>query len=183
MHSDESQLLERIRSGATDEFHELVRRHQEQVFRILSRYERDPDLVRDLAQDTFVKAFRALHQHDGRSPFAHWLSRIAVHVAIDHVRARRDREVRFSDLGDDAVEWLRAPDPKNDLEPRDAREILQLAMQKLKPEERLVLKLLELEERSIKEISALTGWPSIRVRVRAFRARAKLKAALEEFEP
>ncbi len=180
--ADESQLLERIRNGALDEFAELVQRHQAQVFRILSRYERDPSLVQDLAQDTFVKAFRALHQYDGRAAFAHWLSRIAVHVAIDHIRARRDREVRFSDLSDDALQWLQTLDPKDEMEPRDAREILALAMRALKPEEKLVLTLLELEDRSIKEIMALTGWSSVRVRVRAFRARAKLKTALAELE-
>jgi RNA polymerase sigma-70 factor (ECF subfamily) len=152
------------------------------VFAILSRYERDVQLVEDLAQETFVKAWRALHQFDGRAPFEHWLSRIAVHVAIDHLRARRDREVRFSDLGDDVLDWLENPDPKSGPEPHDAREILDLAMRKLSPEDRLVLTMLEIEEYSVKEICARTGWSSIVVRVRAFRARAKLKEALEKLE-
>jgi RNA polymerase sigma-70 factor (ECF subfamily) len=179
---DDSKLLQRIRNGALDDFGELVQRHQAQVFRILSRYERDALLVEDLAQDTFVKAFRALHQYDGRAPFEHWLSRIAVHVAIDHIRARRDREVRFSDLSDEALDWLHLPDPQDGPGPRDAREILDVAMHSLKAEEKLVLKLLELEDRSIKEIAAMTGWSSVTVRVRAFRARAKLKEALEALE-
>lgn len=180
--TDETQLLQRIRDGALDEFGELVQRHQSQVFRILSKYERDPLLLQDLAQDVFVKAFRALHQYDGRAPFEHWLSRIAVHVAIDHVRARRDREVRFTDLGDEALEWLQAPDPKHGPAPSDAREILALAMRDLKPEEQAVITMLEIEERSIKEIMAMTGWSSVTVRVRAFRARAKLKRALNSVE-
>ena len=179
---DERDLLLRIRNGAPEEFGELVRRHQSHVFRILSRYEKDPGLAEDLAQETFVKAFRALHQHDGRAPFEHWLSRIAVHVAIDHIRAHRDREVRFTDLGDSALDWLQTADPKNGPESRDARDILEVAMQGLKPEERLVITLLEIEERSIKEIAALTGWSSVAVRVRAHRARAKLRSALERLE-
>src|SRR6185369_12041341 len=93
-HTDENALLQRIRDGSTDEFAEIIRRHQTRVFAILSRYERDAQLVEDLAQDTFVKAWRALYQFDGRAPFEHWLSRIAAHVAIDHLRARREREVR-----------------------------------------------------------------------------------------
>lgn len=178
---DEIALLRRIRDGGGDEFAEIIRRHQSRVFAILSRYERDAQLVEDLAQETFLKAWRALKQFDGRAPFEHWLSRIAVHVAIDHIRARRDREVRFSDLGDDAREWLQNLHPSGP-EPRAAREILDLAMRKLSAEDRLVLTMLEIEEYSVKEICARTGWTSIMTRVRAFRARAKLKEALLELE-
>jgi RNA polymerase sigma-70 factor (ECF subfamily) len=178
---DEIALLRRIRDGGGDEFAEIVRRHQSRVFAILSRYERDAQLVEDLAQETFLKAWRGLKQFDGRAPFEHWLSRIAVHVAIDHIRARRDREVRFSDLGDDAQEWLQNLHPSGP-EPRTAREILDLAMRKLSAEDRLVLTMLEIEEYSVKEICARTGWTSIMTRVRAFRARAKLKEALLELE-
>jgi RNA polymerase sigma-70 factor (ECF subfamily) len=180
--TDEIVLLQRIRNGATDEFAELIRRHQARVFAILSRYERDAQLVEDLAQETFLKAWRALHQFDGRAPFEHWLSRVAAHVAIDHLRARRDREVRFSDLGDEAMGWLQEYEPKSGPRPEDAREILDLAMRKLGPEDRLVLTMLEIEEYSVKEICARTGLSSIAVRVRAYRARGKLKEALEELE-
>ena len=179
---DEIALLQRIRDGEPDEFSEIIRRHQSRVFAILSRYERDRQLVEDLAQDTFVKAWKALGQFDGRAPFEHWLSRIAVHVAIDHLRARRDREVRFSDLGDEALEWLQDVEPDHGPGPEAAREILRLAMRGLSPEDQLVLTMLEIEEYSVKEICARTGWSSITTRVRAFRARARLKAALAELE-
>ena len=179
---DEIALLRRIRDGGGDEFAEIIRRHQSRVFGILSRYERDAHLVEDLAQETFLKAWRALKQFDGRAPFEHWLSRIAVHVAIDHIRARRDREVRFSDLGEDAQEWLQNLHPTQNPQPHAAREVLDLAMRKLSAEDRLVLTMLEIEEYSVKEICARTGWTSIMTRVRAFRARAKLKEALLELE-
>jgi len=180
--TDESLQLQRIRDGSADEFAAIIERYQSRVFSILSRYERDPALVEDLAQETFLKAWRALRQFDGRAPFEHWLSRIAVRVAIDHLRARRDREVRFSDLGDDAQEWLQNIHPRPAPEPNAAREILDLAMRKLTPEDRLVLTMLEIEEYTVKEICARTGWTSIVVRVRAYRARARLKQALQELE-
>lgn len=180
---DEIALLRRIRDdGGGEAFAEIIRRHQSRVFAILSRYERDALLVEDLAQETFLKAWRALKQFDGRAPFEHWLARIAVHVAIDHIRARRDREVRFSDLGEDAQEWLQNLHPTHNPQPHAAREILDLAMRKLNAEDRLVLTMLEIEEYSVKEICARTGWTSIMTRVRAFRARAKLKEALLELE-
>lgn len=180
--TDESVLLQRIRDGALDDFAEIVQRHQSRVFAILSRYERDAHRVEDMAQETFIKAWRSLQQFDGRAPFEHWLSRIAVRVAIDHLRARRHREVRFTDLGDAAWDWLQQTDPQYAPDSHDAREILELAMQKLNPEDRLVITMLEIEEYSVKEICARTGWSSVVVRVRAFRARAKLREALTEME-
>ena len=180
--SDEAELLHRIRAGATDEFGELVRRHQQRVFGILHRYERDAQRVEDLAQETFVKAWRALEQFDGRAPFEHWISRIAVRTALDHLRKeqRRKNEVALPELGDDALDWLRSTDEKNELAARDAAEVLHRAMRELSPADRVVITLQELEGRSVKEIAAATGSSSIAVRVRAVRARAKLKRALEK---
>jgi RNA polymerase sigma-70 factor (ECF subfamily) len=180
--NDDAELLERIRGGASDEFAELVRRHQPLVFTILHRYERDAHKLEDLAQETFVKVWRSLDQFDGRAPFQHWLSKIAVNVAFDHLRKqkRTRNEIGFQDLGDDALEWLHSDGDKNELEASAAREILEAAMRELSPAERLVIMLQEIEDRSVKEISALTGSSGMAVRVRAMRARAKLRKALEK---
>jgi RNA polymerase sigma-70 factor (ECF subfamily) len=179
---DDAQLLQRIRNGAQDEFAELVRRHQARVFAILHRYEHDSQRLEDLAQETFIKVWRALDQFDGRAPFEHWLSRIAVHAALDHLRKqkRSRNEIGLPDLGDDALDWLRSDDEDRRLEVRNAREILDAAMRELSANDRLVLTLLEIEERTVKEISALTGWSGVTVRVRALRARARLKKALDQ---
>ena len=102
MTDQDAELLARIRNGATDDFSELVQRHQSQVFAILYRYERDRHTLEDLAQETFLKAWRSLPQFDGRAPFAHWLSRITVNVALDHLRKikRQKNEVSLAELGD-----------------------------------------------------------------------------------
>lgn len=178
--SDDAELLQRIRNGATDEFAELVRRHQSHVFAILYRYERDHHRLEDLAQETFLKVWRSLAQFDGRAPFQHWLSRIAVNVALDHLRKRKRsrNEIGLPELGDDALDWLRSGDDDRQAAAQSAREILDAAMRGLSADDRLVLTLLEIEERSVKEISALTGWSGVSVRVRALRARARLKKVL-----
>jgi RNA polymerase sigma-70 factor (ECF subfamily) len=180
--SDDAELVQRIRDGATDEFAELVRRHQSQVRSIVGRYERDVHLCDDLVQDTFLKAWRALASFDGRAPFAHWLSRIAVRVALDHLRRRKARasEVGFDDLGEDALDWLRTGEAEPP--PGLAREVLDVALRDLSPAEQVVITLQEIEGRSVREISALTGSSSVAVRVRALRARAKLRRALERLE-
>ncbi|MBA4149158.1 MAG: sigma-70 family RNA polymerase sigma factor [Verrucomicrobia bacterium] len=180
---NETELLEKIRNGSTDDFGELIQQHQSLVFSILFRYERDKHLLEDLAQETFIKAWKALHQFDGRAPFSHWLSRIAVHVALDHLRKRKrvQNETAIEDLGEDALEWFYGED-NADLEGNQAREILDLAMQKLSADERLVITLQEIEGKSATEIGALTGWSNVGVRVRAFRARKKLRNALLAME-
>ena len=182
--NDETQLLERIRGGATDEFAELVRRHQSRVFAVLHRYERDAQRLEDLAQETFVKAWRALEQFDGRVPFEHWLSRIAVRVALDHLRKRRRvrNEVGFDELGEGALDWLQTDGGDSELAAGAARELLDLAMRDLAPADRLVITLQEIEGRSVKEIAALMGISGVAVRVRALRARMRLKSALEKLK-
>ena len=180
--NDDAELLERIRNGAPDDFAEVVQRHQSRVFAILHRYERDAQRVEDLAQETFVKAWRALAQYDGRAPFEHWLSRIAVRVALDHLRRekRRGNEIALSKLGEDALDWLRSADELSELDGRAASEILDLAMRELSPADRIVITMQEIEGRSVKEICAVTGASGVAVRVRAMRARMKLKRALEK---
>jgi RNA polymerase sigma-70 factor (ECF subfamily) len=178
--SDDAELLKRIRCGAADEFAEIVRRYQSLVFVILHRYERDMHRVEDLAQETFVKAWRSLAQFDGRAPFKHWLSKIAVHVALDHLRKQKRTvsEVGLPELGDEALEWLRTDDSK-EIGAEIAREILDAAMSQLAPADRLVITLQEIEGRSIKEIASLIGSSNVAVRVRAMRAKRKLRLALE----
>ena len=180
--NDDAELLARIRHGATDDFAEIIRRHQSRVFAILYRYERDAQKLEDLAQETFVKAWRALGQFDGRAPLEHWLSRIAVRTALDHLRKekRRRNEIGLAELGDDVLDWLRNDDEKSELDSRSAAEVLELAMRELAPADRVVITMQEIEGRSVKEICAATGSTSVAVRVRALRARAKLKRALKK---
>jgi len=182
--SDDAELLQRIRDGAPDDFAEIVRRHQSRVFAILHRYERDGQRVEDLAQETFLKVWRALGQFDGRAPLEHWISRIAVRTALDHLRKdkRRKNEIGFPELGEDALDWLRSDDEKSELDARSAAELLALAMRELSPDDRVVITMQEIEGCPVREISAVLGVSGIAVRVRAVRARAKLKRALEKID-
>jgi len=134
----------------------------------------------DLAQEVFLKMFSRLGQYQGAVPFTHWVSRIAVTTCIDHLRAQKRRpEFRWADLSEseadvlDAVLTNERDVPANDA--LAATELVQKLLAQLKPDDQLVLRLLDLEQKTIAEIAALTGWNQSLIKVRAFRARRKLQ--------
>jgi len=177
----DAELIDRIRNGADDDFAALVQRHQSHVFGLLYRYERDWQKLEDLAQETFVKAWRALATFDGRAPFQHWLTRIATRVALDHLRKQRRRraEVELEALGEDVLDWLAGAHGRDDLQAAQAAELLALALAELAPADRIVITMQELEGHSVNEIARHLGSNGVAVRVRAMRARARLRKILK----
>jgi len=141
----------------------------------------------DLAQDIFLKMFTRLEQYEGAVPFPHWVSRIAVTTCIDQLRAQKRRpEFRWADLSENEADVLDAVmTNENDVEAGDAlaaRELVHKLLDQLKPDDRLVIQFLDLEQKTVAEISALTGWNQSLVKVRAFRARRKLQKLFHELE-
>jgi len=113
----------------------------------------------------------------GEAPFAHWLAKITVSACYDFLR--KERRVRDQASLDASV--LEMPDRGIDaaIAAGRAREILDFALRRLSPDERLIITLAEIEERPMREIAELTGWSESNVKVRAFRARQNLKRILE----
>ena len=131
--------------------------------------------------------FTRLDQYKGAVAFTHWVSRIAVTTCIDQLRAQKRRpEFRWADLSEQEAEVLDSVlTNESDVAANDAlaaRELVYKLLGQLKPEDRLVLKLLDLEQHSVAEISEITGWNQSLVKVRAFRARGKLKKLFEELQ-
>ena len=127
-----------------------------------------------------MKMFTRTQQYQGAVPFPHWVSRIAVTTCIDHLRAqKRKPEFRWADLSDKEAEVLDTVlTNDNDVAPDDAmaaHELVGKLLAQLKPEDQLVIRLLDLEQKTIAEICELTGWNGSLVKVRAFRARRKLR--------
>jgi len=141
----------------------------------------------DLAQEVFMKMFTRLGQYQGAVPFPHWVSRIAVTTCIDHLRAQKRRpEYRWADLSEKEAEVLDAVMTNESEigagEALAARELVHRLLAELKPDDRMVIQLLDLEQKTIAEISALTGWNTSLIKVRAFRARRKLQKLFEELK-
>lgn len=168
----DERLIQSTLAGDDEAFAALVGRHKRRIFGIASRFTRSDAELDDLCQEIFIKAYQHLAKFRGEAPFEHWLSRVGVRTCYDHLRkTRRDRDTVALDGADLAG--------ADNVAPQHAREVLDFALAKLSTEERLVITLLELEERTVREIAELTGWSESNVKVRAFRARQALKTILE----
>lgn len=162
---------------------ELVRRLYPLVAKIVRAHRTRRTPEEDLCQMIFMRMFQKLDQFSGKVPIEHWVSRIAVNTCLNQIESEKARpELRHADLSVEeqaVVENLAtsseelAPDKQ-----LASRQLVEHLLDLLKPAERLVIDLLYLQGRSIEEIRALTGWTTALVKVRAFRARQKMKAHL-----
>jgi RNA polymerase sigma-70 factor (ECF subfamily) len=170
-------LIRATLSGDDESFTELVRRHKRKVFGIVYRFARNDSELDDICQEVFIKVYQTLKKYRGEAPFEHWVSKITINTCYDVLRKQR-REGYNVPLDD--VAFSLSDPATQDMPGDEAWGILRQALTRLRPEERLVIALLNLEERTIREVSALTGWSEANVKVRAFRARKELKKILEE---
>ncbi|MGH8100546.1 MAG: RNA polymerase sigma factor [Chthoniobacterales bacterium] len=163
---------------------ELVRRLYPLVAKIVRSHRPKRTPEEDLCQMIFIRVFQRLHQFSGKVPIEHWVSRVAVNTCLNQIESEKVRpELRYADLTEEeeavvqnlatSAEEL-APDKQF-----ASRQLVEHLLDLLKPAERLVIDLLYLQGRSIEEIRKLTGWTAALVKVRAFRARRKMKAQLD----
>ena len=179
--------LQRVRQRDQSAARELVDQLYPLVIRIVRAHLPRQVAEEDLSQEIFMKMFARLEQYQGVVPFPHWVSRIAVTTCIDHLRAQKRRpEFRWADLSEDEAKVLDAVlTSESDQAPDDAlaaRELVDKLLGQLNPADRLVLQLLDLEQKTVAEIRALTGWNSSLIKVRAFRARRKLQKLFQELQ-
>jgi RNA polymerase sigma-70 factor (ECF subfamily) len=179
--------LERVRQRDQAAARELVEHLYPLVIRIVRSHLPRRVAEEDLAQEIFLKMFTRLDQFKGAVAFSHWVSRIAVTTCIDQLRAQKRRpEFRWADLSEKEAEVLDSVlTTDGEVAANDAlasRELIYKLLGQLKADDQLVLRLLDLEQHSVAEISELTGWNPSLVKVRAFRARGKLKKLFEELE-
>ncbi len=182
MERTEAELITAVLRGDPASFEPLVQKYSPRVFATARRYARRESEVEDIVQEVWLKAFQRLAGFRGDAPFEHWLMRLAVRTCYDFLRGhQRNREDVFSELTGPEEDWLdrfAAQPEAADEHAAAARQLVERALQQLSPPARLVITLLEIEDRSVKEISALTGWSVSLVKVRAFRARAEMRKVL-----
>jgi RNA polymerase sigma-70 factor (ECF subfamily) len=182
MEPTDAELIAAVLKGDAASFEPLIRKYQPRVFATARRYARRESEVEDIVQEVFIKAFQKLGSFRGEAPFEHWLMRLAVRTCYDFLRVhQRNRERAFTELTQPESDWLdqfvAQPDAASE-EAEAARQLIGRILSRLSPAARLVITLLEIEERSVKEIAGITGWSVPLVKVRAFRARAEMRKIL-----
>ena len=163
-----------------DAARELVRSLYPLVAKLVRAHRPARSAEEDLCQMIFIKIMQKLPQFSGKAPLEHWVSRIAINTCINQIQAEKARpELREADLSEEQAAVVRnLAATTDDLAPDQSfasRQLVEHLMKALKPAERLVIDLLYLQQRSVAEIQHVTGWSGALVKVRAFRARQKMK--------
>ena len=157
-------------------FERLVLRYQQHIAKLLWRFSRDTAVCERLVQDTFVEAYFSLKSYKAKAPFLHWLKKIATRVGY---RFWKEQEKAKLLLSLDDID-IAASDNPNQIEPEKAGEILHALLARLDSKDWLVLTLIYFEDCTIKEVAQRMGWTSAGTKMRAMRARNKLKKIAEK---
>ncbi len=134
-----------------------------------------------------MKVFSRINTYRHEQPFPHWVSRITLNTCYDRLRRQRSRpEIRFADLGREEAAFIESTFSVEEETPppasRESSEVVEKLIASLKPQEQVILRMLDLEQKSVKEIAGLTGWGSSKIKVTAMRARRKLNNTLKTLE-
>lgn len=169
----DARLVSHALAGAQPAFQELVRRYQAPVVNLIARIVRDPALAEDLAQETFLKAFRNLGAFDAARKFSSWLFRIAHNTSLDALRRARARRAVAAEVGDRAI-----PPPPDPVEAAALGRALDAALARLRPEQRTAIVLRYQEGCSYDEVAHAMGIPEGTAKTHVHRARKQLAEAL-----
>lgn len=183
------ELVARAVGGEEDAFEELFNRHRRRVALIASRFFRQREQIEEVVQESFTKAFFALPEFTSRreASFASWIARIAFNSCYDELRRLKRRpESALSEVTEEEAvrlrERLRSDEAGRGVESEAvSRDLAAKLLARLGPEDRLVLVMLDAEGLSVAEIAKLLDWSVSKVKVRAHRARARLRRALGRF--
>ncbi|MDF1656397.1 MAG: RNA polymerase sigma factor [Verrucomicrobiales bacterium] len=176
----ETEWVARAKSGDEDAFLRLATHYRARVWKTASRFTRSRSELEDLTQDLFLKIWKGLSSYRSDAPFEHWLMRVTVRGCYDFLRKNRRR--RELELLVDPQESRDSSDSRSEAarSRQEAWEIVSLLLEQLDAKDRTVITLLDLEEHSVKETAALTGWSESNVKVRAHRARKKMRAHFDD---
>jgi RNA polymerase sigma-70 factor, ECF subfamily len=181
--SDASALVQAALQHDDEAARALVQQLYPLVAKIVRAHRPRRTAEEDLCQMIFIRVFQKLSQFSGKVPLEHWVSRIAVNTCLNQIESEKVRpELRHADLSDEeraVVENLATSSEELAPDQRFAsRQLVEHLLAALKPVERLAIDLLYLQGRSVNEIRKITGWSTALIKVRAFRARQKMRDQL-----
>jgi len=182
------ELARSAREGDESAFEEIMHRYSPRVFRFAGKFFKQQSLVEEAAQEVFLKAFTELGSYEGRGSMEGWLTRITTNTCLNLLRSSKRRpELTVSDLSEDQTDWLdknltNAATEQHQSTERSlvAADLAGRVLQTMPPDDQLVLTLIDGEEASVKDVAAMTGWSESKVKTQAFRARRRMRQAVEK---
>jgi RNA polymerase sigma-70 factor (ECF subfamily) len=184
---DVADCLQRWKQGDESAAEELIVHLHPVISRIVRTHLPRRDHEDDVIQEILMKTFSRLHQYKGDAPMSHWVSRLALTTCLDRLRAQKIRpEVRWTDLTPEEstafdAAWLGSTTP-DATEAINARDLVDKLLSTLPPADRSLILLVDLEGRSLEEISQSTGWGISKIKMRLFRVRAQLRKMIQNLE-
>jgi RNA polymerase sigma-70 factor (ECF subfamily) len=183
----DDQLIAAVLAGDTAEFTELAARYRDRVERLCQRFFADREMVRDLSQESFFRAFTGIASYRSELPFFGWLRTIVANVCYDELRRRQRRpEELVADFTASERIWVQlvtdaTPEEIIDAAERrqEAHDLAHRLLDSLRLEDRMVMILKESEELSVSEIAETMGWSEAKVKIRTFRARQVMRRQAE----
>lgn len=174
--------IDQILKGRTDAFEFIVNRHKDRVFNLALRICGNREDAEEIAQDSFLKAYRCLSGFKMKSSFSTWLYRIVYNTAISVIRINRKGTLSLEDFPAIARDFHSENNTEEEADREYRNSLLSFALQKITEEERGLISLYYYEELSNDEISSITGLPKSTIKVKLFRARQKMLEIIEKTE-
>jgi RNA polymerase sigma factor (sigma-70 family) len=174
--------IEQVLAGKSNAFSYIVNRHKDKAFNLALRICGNHEEAEEIAQDSFLKAYRSLKDFKRKSSFATWLYRIVYNTAISSVRIKKKGLLSLEDFPADATDFIGSNSSEEDAETEYRNSLVSFALQKINEEERGLISLYYYDEMSTEEISAVTGISKSNIKVKLFRARQKMLEIIERVE-
>jgi len=185
----EAEWIRRCQSGDTEAFAPLVETYKRRIFHLVFHLVRRREDVEDLVQEIFMKAFAAISSYNFQSAFGTWLNRIAVNHCYDYLRRHRASRVSYfwemSEEGQRGIEsTARSPEPGglNNEEHLAVDDLVSKLLARAPAEDRIILTLKEIEEKSVEEVAEILSLKSSTVKVRLHRARKRMVKDLKKWQ-
>jgi RNA polymerase sigma factor (sigma-70 family) len=174
--------IDKVLTGKSSAFSYIVDHHKDKVFNLAFRICGNHEEAEEIAQDSFLKAYRSLGRFKMKSTFATWIYRIVYNTAISYVRAKKKGILSLEDFPADAKDFLRNNASEEESEKEFRSSLISFALQKVTDEERGLITLFYFEEMSTEEIADVTGITKSNIKVKLFRARQKMLEIIEKVE-
>ncbi len=175
-------FIDQVIDGKINAFSYIVDHHKDKAFNLAFRICGNYEEAEEIAQDSFLKAFRSLKGFKRKSSFATWLYRIIYNTSVSHIRMKKKGILSLEDFPADATDFIGTNTSEEEAEKEYRSTLVNFALQKISEEERGLVTLFYYDEMSLDEISEVTGISKSNIKVRLFRARQKMYQVIEKTE-